>query len=150
MAFTLTDSGSYCLLVDDLLASKVPKFRDAVPELKTLLFYGCGDCPSGLVDLRSASADAAFLPQEPDENDIVGLFYTSGTTGGPKGVMLSHRNLYSNAVHALMPPGIIEPDSRFLHAAPMFHLADVGAILLLTLTGASHSFLRVFDPEGLM
>ncbi|MGD0436630.1 MAG: AMP-binding protein, partial [Bryobacteraceae bacterium] len=87
---------------------------------------------------------------EPDENDVAGLFYTSGTTGGPKGAMLTHRNLYSNAIHSLLPPGGMFKDGKWLHAAPMFHLADAGAIYALTMCGVTHCFLASFDPVGAM
>ena len=150
MAFTLNDSESACLFVDQVLAPLAPKLRELVPGLKHVIYFAPEDCPAGLTDFRTQSEDGQINFDEPDENDLVGLFYTSGTTGGPKGAMLSHRNLYSNAIHALLPPAFLDPDSRFLHAAPMFHLADAGAILALTLLGASHSFLGLFDPEALM
>jgi long-chain acyl-CoA synthetase len=48
------------------------------------------------------------------------LFYTGGTTGRAKGVMLSHKNIVSNAMHFIMATGVGERDV-YLHAAPMFH-----------------------------
>jgi long-chain acyl-CoA synthetase len=144
---TLADSGSESLFVDGRFASSAQELREAVPQLKRVFFYARGTCPEGLTDFASVEpGQVSFV--EPHEDDLVGLFYTSGTTGGPKGAMLSHRNLYSNAVHALLPPAFLPEHCSFLHAAPMFHLADVGAILGLTLMGASHSFLPTFDPEG--
>ena len=145
--FTLNDSGAAWLTVDDRFAAMAAQVRHEAPALKGILYYAGGACPEGMIDFRTLPAhpDAAF--GEPDEDDLVGLFYTSGTTGGPKGAMLSHRNLYSNAVHAMLPPSFVEPDSRYLHVAPMFHLADVAMILALTLSGSSHSFLPSFDPE---
>ncbi len=148
--FTLNDSDASFLIVDERYLDVAREIRASVPSLKQVLYCGVGDCPKGLIDLRTQPPDATVIFEEPDENDLVGLFYTSGTTGGPKGAMLSHRNLYSNAVHCLLPPSFMLPETCFLHAAPMFHLADIGALLALTLTGASHSFLASFDPELLM
>ena len=146
--FTLSDSGSKLLFVDDRFAALAPEIRAGVPTLHHIVFAGTGACPDGLVDWCTAAATGSLAQTDPDENDLVGLFYTSGTTGGPKGAMLTHRNIYSNAMHSLMPPVSFVAEGRWLHAAPMFHLADAGAIHALTLCGITHCFLPSFDPEA--
>ena len=60
--------------------------------------------------------------------------------------MLTHRNVYSNAIHSLTPSVDFITEGRFLHSAPMFHLADAGAIHALTLSGVTHCFQPSFDP----
>ncbi|HEY6390759.1 MAG TPA: AMP-binding protein, partial [Bryobacteraceae bacterium] len=140
--FTLNDSGSKMLLVDQRFAPLVPQIRGAVPGLEHYIFVDDADW-------KTMDADPVGCP-EPDENDVVGLFYTSGTTGGPKGAMLTHRNLYTNAIHCLVEPFGILRGWKWLHSAPMFHLADAGAIHGLTLAGATHVFLPTFDPEETM
>ena len=151
--FTLADSGSKILLVDDHFTPLVPQIRESLPQLETYIYVGTGECPPGLVDWREiqpgrTSAAAQF--EEPNEDDIAGLFYTSGTTGGPKGAMLTHRNLYSNAIHGMLPPVVVTSDTIYLHAAPMFHLADAGSVYGLTLIGAGHAFIPTFEPEATM
>ncbi len=151
--FTLSDSESETLFVDDRFAPLVPEIRKAVPGLKRFIYVGASACPEGLVDWNHLEPDDSHRTTqfpEPHENDGAGLFYTSGTTGGPKGAMLTHRNLYSNAVHSLLPPGGLFRDGKWLHAAPMFHLADAGAIYASTMCGATHCFLASFDPVGVM
>ncbi len=148
--FTLSDSASKLLFVDDKFAPLVPQIRASVPSLVQILYAGSASCPAGLQDWRSVAPESSHAFVEPDENDVAGLFYTSGTTGGPKGAMLTHRNLYSNAIHSLLPPGGLFNEGRWLHAAPMFHLADAGAIFALTLCGITHCFLASFDPVELM
>ena len=147
--YTLADSGSKILFVDDRFGSLVPAIRSALPTIETVVYADQGKCPSGLLDWRSLTPpeNRAQFP-EPDENDLFGLFYTSGTTGGPKGAMLTHRNIYSNAVHSLLPPSRLLMEGKWLHSAPMFHLADCGAIPALTLCGTTHCFLASFDPEA--
>jgi len=140
--FTLNDSGSRMLLVDDRFAPLVPQIRAAVPCLEHYVFV---DGP----EWKTLAADPANYP-EPGEDDVAGLFYTSGTTGGPKGAMLTHRNLYTNAIHTLVAPLNLVQGWKWLHSAPMFHLADAGAIHGLTLAGATHVFLPTFDPEETM
>ena len=147
--YTLTDSGSKILFVDARFAPLAAQIRNAVPGLIQIVYADCGACPANLLDWKSLAIGPAIKSfPEPDENDLYGLFYTSGTTGGPKGAMLTHRNIYSNAVHSLLPPSRLMMEGKWLHAAPMFHLADCGAIPALTLCGTTHSFLASFDPEA--
>lgn len=146
--YTLADSGSKLLFVDERFAPLAPQIRAGETALEHVVFAGAGNCPSGLVDWKTTPAAGVLPCDEPDENDLVGLFYTSGTTGGPKGAMLSHRNVYSNAVHSLLPPVRFLTEGNWLHAAPMFHLADAGAIHALTLCGITHCFLSSFDAEA--
>jgi len=79
------------------------------------------------------------------EDDLAGLFYTGGTTGVAKGVMLSHRNLMSNASHVTIALGHTERDV-YLHCAPMFHLADGASTFSLTWVGGTHVFVPAFEP----
>jgi len=144
--FTLSDSGSKILFVDEKFAPLVPQIRADVPGVERFVYLGEGECPDGLTDWRTVTP-AAVEFAEPDENDVAGLFYTSGTTGGPKGAMLTHRNLYSNAIHGLLAGHLFGP-GKWLHAAPMFHIADAGAIYALTLCGATHCFIPTFDPAA--
>ena len=141
VAFTLADSESVALIVDDRFAPEISK----VPRPQHVIYAGRGACPDGMTSYGYSNAKHRF--DEPDSEDLVGLFYTSGTTGGPKGVMLTHRNLWSNLVHSMM--------ARFskaiwLHAAPMFHLADLGSMYVITSNGGAHAFLPSYDPEKFM
>jgi long-chain acyl-CoA synthetase len=146
--YTLNDSASKLLFVDDRFAALVPQIQAGATTLEHIVFAGAGSCPEGLVNWKTAAQTGALPDDDPDENDLVGLFYTSGTTGGPKGAMLTHRNVYSNAIHSLTPSVGFVTEGRWLHSAPMFHLADAGAIHALTLSGVTHCFLPSFDPEA--
>ena len=81
------------------------------------------------------------------ENDLAGLFYTGGTTGGSKGVMLSHRNLVANAYHWMnaVPHG--EHD-RALIIAPLFHAAGSNGVLASIFTGGCQVTLAAFDAAA--
>ena len=83
---------------------------------------------------------------EAAETDLAGIFYTGGTTGRSKGVMLSHRNLLASARNNLAYRDATL--RRYLHAVPMFHLAGVGSIQGSLLNGTANTVIRMFTPEG--
>lgn len=129
--FTLADSGAKALVVDECFAGKAAELKNP---------------PRILRDLGASDASGSF--EEPDENDLLGLFYTSGTTGGPKGVMLTHRNLWSNALHTMLTTGITQ--GAWLHAAPMFHAADLWSVYMHAALGSANYYLPTFDPEAFL
>ncbi|MEX1007755.1 MAG: AMP-binding protein [Acidimicrobiia bacterium] len=92
-----------------------------------------------------ASAEPADLPDDIAESALAGLFYTGGTTGASKGVMLTHRNLVANAMHF----GMCWPftaDTRWLIIAPLFHAAGSIAVLNTVWNAGQHVVLPAFDP----
>jgi acyl-CoA synthetase (AMP-forming)/AMP-acid ligase II len=145
--FALNDSESSILVVDERFLPLVPSIREQCPCIKTFVYAGDGPAPEGFVDYHTGVAASPELAsiREPEPDDLAGLFYTSGTTGGPKAAMLSHRNLYSNATSMLMTE--MPESSVYLHAAPMFHLADIASLYLSVMRGTAHAFIKAFDPE---
>jgi acyl-CoA synthetase (AMP-forming)/AMP-acid ligase II len=81
-----------------------------------------------------------------DETAIAALFYTGGTTGRPKGVMLTHRNLVANAFHKTVACSLRE-DDVFLAAPAMFHVAGVAPLVGLIWLGATTVTIPAFDPN---
>jgi len=143
----LSDSGSRTLIVDDTFVPMAEGVRDHLPKLKDVLYAGDKETPAGmtLFDDLAQSTPAAMSTRGGD--DLAGLFYTGGTTGVSKGVMLSHANLFNNA----MVGGLsfeYGADPVYLHAAPMFHLADGASTFGVTLMGGTHAYVPAFNPEA--
>ena len=95
---------------------------------------------------RGLLAAEAIPDAAPAIESLAGIFYTGGTTGLPKGVELSHRNV-TFAAMAMLRDLHFDEHSVYLHAAPMFHLADFGIGMGATLAAGGHSFLARFTPE---
>jgi fatty-acyl-CoA synthase len=80
-----------------------------------------------------------------DENSLAELFYTSGTSAEPKGVMLTHRNIYLHALNATLALHT-DNESVELHTIPLFHANGWGVAHFLTLLGGKHVMVKKFDP----
>ncbi|OGA02220.1 MAG: hypothetical protein A3H35_14635 [Betaproteobacteria bacterium RIFCSPLOWO2_02_FULL_62_17] len=81
-------------------------------------------------------------------DDIAQIYYTSGTTGEPKGVCLTHRNMIASAFDSIIALELGHNDI-WLHAAPMFHLVDAWSIWSMPLLGATQVMVH-FTPENMM
>ncbi|MGH0038282.1 MAG: class I adenylate-forming enzyme family protein [Myxococcota bacterium] len=97
--------------------------------------------------LAAASGSEVELGAGVGEDTLAGLFYTGGTTGASKGVMLSHRNLIANTFHwlAAVPQGA---DDVYMIMAPLFHAAGSLGVLGCTWMGARQVVLPAFDPAA--
>ena len=82
-------------------------------------------------------------------DDVAGLFYTGGTTGRSKGVMLSHQNLVINTLQSIAPLDCQDGD-RILHVAPMFHIADAIVCMTSAATAGTNFFQPGFVPTAAM
>jgi long-chain acyl-CoA synthetase len=147
LAAILVDSGAATLVVDDTFAPTAQRLADVRPL--RLIQAGSGTTPIGMQSyemlIEGANDTDPDRDRPIDEDALVGLFYTGGTTGRAKGVMLSHRNLASNALHVAIEFQY-RPDTNYLHVAPMFHLADTASTFAVTMLGGCHTFLDRFDP----
>ena len=83
------------------------------------------------------------------EDDAFHMYYTSGTTGKPKGVVLSHRVVVHHAVGTIKEMNLNQNDV-WGHFAPMFHLVDVFAVYAITLVGGRHVILPTFNAAEVL
>ena len=94
-----------------------------------------------------ANAEPAEFPDQLAPDTVAGLFYTGGTTGAAKGVMLTHRNLIANT-HHFLASNAFRTDTAWLLAAPLFHAAGSIAVLATVWQAGRHVVLPVFDPTA--
>ena len=144
------DAEPVVLLCDRSYLQHARSIRSATPSLAHVVHADDGPAPDGLVSYEAALAAAA--PCEDalrGGDDIACLFYTGGTTGRSKGVMLSHANLLFNAATSMALRNSTQ-DSIRLHAGPMFHLAAGSAILSNTVAGGRHVVISRFTPEDVL
>jgi fatty-acyl-CoA synthase len=140
------------LLYEQDFAPIVEHLRKAVPDC---LFISIDDSSDDSSDNSNQDPTlTSLLQHDPiplpdlmaiDEASTTELFYTSGSTGAPKGVMLSHRTLY---LHALSLAASLDHDDShvLLHTIPLFHANGWGFPQFGTLCGFKHVMLRRFDP----
>jgi len=145
--YILNDAGVSAIFADYEYAEKIEAVRDDVPT--EVFVTNDADAVEGdWLEFDDAIADAgtAYERPEMDEDDVVTINYTSGTTGDPKGVCRTHRN---ETLHAWLISihQEIRDDDVYLWTLPMFHVNGWGHIYAITGMGAKHVCTRGIDAE---
>ncbi len=151
LAYILDDAGAKVLFLETQFVAMADSFR---PSVSTVQAYHLLDGAPEAAWLSPRNYEALLEGAAPhradimaiDENALAELFYTSGTSANPKGVMLSHRNIYLHALQVCVAFHI-EPDTVELHTIPLFHANGWGVAHFLTLLGGRHVMLRRFATE---
>lgn len=151
--YIIEDAQPVVLFIDpDLLEKVEPILEDISSVRQYYLLEEMHDPPEwidgeydSLLRDASPSTRCSFGEYPFSEDDMAELFYTSGTTGPPKGVMLTHRNLYLHALSAMATYPVHETDIQ-LHLIPLFHVNGWGTPHYLTAKGGTHVMLKRFDP----
>jgi fatty-acyl-CoA synthase len=134
----------------------VPVVREIESELRSVNSYvllaGANETPPpgwlAYEQLIAAASPAAPPDPHLDETDLATLNYTSGTTARPKGVMMTHRNLYMNALNFALHLGVSDRDV-LLHTLPMFHANGWGSPFAVTAMGGTHISMRRVDGPSI-
>lgn len=151
IAYSLRDSDSRILLIDNTFLPLLPEFRSQLPELGTIIHCTDGEAAEGTVAFEELCRLGDPVPDaRRSGSDLAGVFYTGGTSGHPKGVMLTHENLMTSALGALASGFFLTSGGPLLHAAPMFHLADLAIWCEQVIRGGVHVYIPSFTPERVL
>jgi fatty-acyl-CoA synthase len=135
LKYVLADSGAALLVLH-------PSFADVGVRAERTVLIG---------DEYESMLAAAAPAERPavDENAVCELFYTSGSTGNPRGAMLTHRALYTHAIDSALTMGLNHRDV-VLHTIPLFHVNGWGTPHYLTALGGVHVMLERFDAARVL
>ena len=142
VAYVLTDSGATALVVDAPMAEVAAKAREQAPSVSTVLEIG--------EDYEAALAAASDEPLDVvvDEDEPAFIMYTSGTTGRPKGAVLTHHHLVMHVFSQITHIGWHPEDRVAAPGAPLFHIAGLAGGLPPLLLGGTNVIMKSggFDP----
>jgi fatty-acyl-CoA synthase len=149
LAYILNDSEATVVFFEEQFAPLVESFRRELKSVKSFVPLDFTPNAPWMLQRNYEALLAAAAPyrtdvMQVDEHSLAELFYTSGTSANPKGVMLTHRNIYLHALNvAIAFPGTSE--SVELHTIPLFHANGWGVAHSLTYVGGKHVMMRKFE-----
>jgi fatty-acyl-CoA synthase len=146
--YILRDAAPSAVIVDAAL-ERVLRAAPAAAEIGTVIVIGEPDCLA--YEEFLAAREPIELPDISEESTAL-IMYTSGTTGRPKGVMLSHRNMQLQAITAVRAMEMFDDSDVGFLTAPFFHIAGLGSIVANILIGGTVVIhpLGAFDPAGVL
>ena len=151
LIYVLNDAGATVLFIEQPFIPLVDSFRQSLSTVKTYIqLEGAPEADWLLRDNYEAllgkatphRADIALI----DEDAVAEIFYTSGTSARPKGVMLTHRNVHLHALQVCVA-FVAENGAVELHTIPLFHANGWGVAHFLTMMGGKHVMVHSFDPK---
>jgi long-chain acyl-CoA synthetase len=157
IAFQLRDSGARAVVVERELLERVAPLRDRLENLKDIFVTGV-EKEAGFESFSALLRREAprVIPVEVGEKDICSICYTSGTTGRPKGSIITHRNVVTNALALMSCMPYLLPEDYTLEdihrikqmiSVPLFHVTALHTLFNLCLLGASAVVLPLFQAE---
>ncbi|MFI4890428.1 MAG: long-chain-fatty-acid--CoA ligase [Steroidobacterales bacterium] len=146
--YMVAHSGAVVLCVHADYLDLIDAVRDRMPGIRH--FVALEGRKAGWLDYESLLADSEPLrgPPPADEQALLAINYTSGTTSRPKGVMITHRNAWINSVGTQVHWPLV-PGDRYLWTLPMFHANGWTFTWSVTAAGATHVCLRKVEPAGI-
>ncbi len=152
LAYIIGDSGVETIFFDQHFSELLGRSADAAGDfpIRNRILIGSGDAPCDARYEDVLLAATAEIPPEPEEEDPVVLMYTGGTTGLPKGVVLTQRAEILNLYHGRIARPGLGADTVAMIQTPMFHIASMGTLLSTYAVGGTTVLVPGFEPELVM
>jgi fatty-acyl-CoA synthase len=150
LAYILNNAEAKILFLEKDFSELVDSFRPKLSTVQSFALLSGEPRADWLMSENYEDLLAAAVPYRPDimgfdEDAVAEIFYTSGTSANPEGVMLTHRNIYLQALSSALTHES-SPGGVHLHTIPLFHANGWGAAHTVTLRGAKHVMIPRFDP----
>lgn len=145
----LGDSGARAIITQAQLAGTIANVSPSLPALEHVIVAEASTAPSGTTLLDELLAtDGGPMPSQGADEDLAVLIYTSGTSGRPKGAMLTHRALLANLDQcSRIDPAVMAEDDVVLLVLPLFHIYGLNAGLgMIAKNAATGVLVERFDP----
>lgn len=149
MAYSLIEADVELIIVGDAFLDLLEPLKEATPGLTTIVHAGDAATPDGAIPLSQLLAAEPVPDAHRDGDKLLGLFYTGGTTGFPKGVMLSHRNVLLSAIGSAATASYPRGGNAAL-IAPAFHLAGFASIVMAMVQDQGAVMVPEFVPTEVM
>lgn len=149
LAYILEHSGARAVVFSSKSRNVVADAANCLPSIERINVDETG--PGSFSSLIESGKKVDFVDVHVDPDDVAWIFYTSGTTGRPKGAQISHRNLCASTMNALAEMIDVQPEDVVLHVAPLSH--GSGLYALPSIARGSRNFIysaESFNPEDIL
>lgn len=151
VAYILNNSDTEIIFIDEQYTPILSKIKDQLTHLKTIVVVHTDKVDNPFIPYETIFSEAiTYIPNNDLRHDDASfIMYTSGTTGKPKGAVLSHRNLFMNAMNIVFEGRSVHGESNIL-VPPQFHIAGLVLTMKGVLTSGTTVLLEDFNPVEIL
>jgi fatty-acyl-CoA synthase len=145
--YILINSDAKMLIVDNELTPMIDPIRENLPSIRDIVVIENSSSETANYSYKNIFSNSYYprFVELKDDDDYL-IVYTSGTTGKPKGAVLTHKNVYVNAMNYSLEFGLTKDELQLI-TTPMFHIGGISALSMVILMGGTSVLLEKFDPE---
>lgn len=149
--YIIGNSDVKMLIAHDDFVNIIEQIQTNLPLVEDVVIAGQRNENIHAFTLYPSIFDKTFTPQLEwlDDDDDFLIVYTSGTTGKPKGAVLSHKSVFMNAVNMVLECGLTKNEIQLI-TTPMFHVGGISAMTMIMLIGGTSILHKKFDPNDIL